>query len=794
MSRIITRQTRWSQAVNFYPFVQIWQRICQTPISRATVFTFAFAGLFLESTLFSTLLFTHTYLVAIQSIAFVLVGTGLGSIAGYMLSQRDDWRFVPLAFFGAILSIPVVYLNIAIFPATVTYSPVMALPFLFGSAVISEAVSRDAAGKILFFDLSGAAAGIVAYVILLPVLGEEGNFIFLALFLATAARLLLKPQGRMRKGWRGLQFVLAGLLLIHLATNWFNLANVTRCYDNQPPTKLFCKLARDPQHNHLIASKSDLAARIDMAVLATSSGKWRRWVQYNGITADKLSVSNPPAYIDDRRVPHGLANQPDVLIIGTAGDGIIKPARLLAGENGRLDGIEINAGLVDFMQNRFHTASGAAYSYLDNLFVGDARTYLNTHDQRYGVITLLNSYTVRLEDLQGAPEYLHTVEAMESYIDHLTPDGFILFEVRDVNELAHASGMRILNALAAALRARNDPSPQDNFFVYDFYPNNQRLVRSNNYTMIIFKRSSFTAGELDYLQGWVDRQNANTPDGKQRTNILYAPDQPATNDYSKFLLTDNAGRETFFSGGRWLTTPTTDERPFLADADPQFPQVKTAVRHTAFLVASLAILLLIFLWRNKSAQQITATLPFLLYFACIGLGYLLIEVSLIQWLQIFTGLPAYTFVFVLGTLLLISGLGSYASRQLSVSALPIELLLLLAVLWISATYLQPLISALQTASLGLNAAIVAIFLAPLAFLMGVPFPSGLRLLKAQFSQQEAALSFGWNSLFAALGGNLAILAALFAGFSAVFKMGMAAYLVAFTALILIIRLRRPAGL
>lgn len=741
-----------------------------------TVSVLAFMMLFLEATLFSTLLFTHTYLIAMQAIALALLGIGLGSIAGYIYSRKIGQGLALASLLGSLFSIIAIFLNISLLPETITYSPVMVLPFLFGSAYISNVISKGDSGKIYFFDLAGAACGVVTYTVFLPLLGEEGNFIFLVLGLAMFVLLFHKVHKILKIVLIFTQLVLIGLFVLNQFLPVINLASLTRCYSSTALVKVFCKLPGSSGKNKLWASKSDLAARIDIvSIYSPQKDRSGLWVQYNGITADKISASSPPAYQNDTRIPHELADQPDILIIGTAGEGIIKPARLLAGTHGTLDGIEINAGLVRLMQGRFSKASGEAYSYLDKVVVSDARTYLNTTSRRYGVITLLNTYTSRLVDLLGAPDYLHTVEAMVSYIKHLTDDGFIIFEIRDTSVQAHAAGLRILNALLNAQKDQGDPDPRDNLFIYEFYPRSQRITRSNNYTMVLFKRSSLNSSELEYLGTWIEDHN---PEGEAvRVDILYSPeDRQRHNDYGRFILADERGRKDFFLNNAWVTTPTTDDHPFLADADPQFSAARDTTRKTSLVALGLAGTLALFMLLGKPIGKAISLVPFLVYFALSGLGYLLIEVVLIQWLQIFTGLPAYTFVFVLGVLLLTSGLGSYVSRRLP-NGIRISMVVVLIGAAILYSYiLQPLLLAVQTPSIGGNSVLVALSLLPLAFLMGVPFPLGLSMLSNRFSEKEAALCYGFNSIFSTLGSNLSILVALYAGFKVVFLIGVSAYL------------------
>lgn len=748
---------------------------------KTKVLVLSFSMLFLESTLFSILLFTHTYLVALQVIAFALMGTGLGAVAGYWGAQREHTGADIWIFLAVPLSIIAVFLNIALFPRTVVYSPVMMLPFLLSSAVISESISRGDARSIYFFDLMGAALGVFAFVFIPSFVGQEGSLFLLALLLVTVGQALFRPTGFVKAFQFGLQALLIGAFALNMVTGLTNLANLTRCYDHTWPTKVFCRL--DKNHR-VLASKSDPAARVDVtSAYSPKTKRTRLWIHYNGINADKILAADSSAYINDPRVPHQLAVQPDVLVIGTAGDGIIQPARLLAGKNGRLDGVEINAGLVALMRHRFYQASGRVYDYLDNLFIGDARTYLNTHAQQYGVITLLNSYTGRLEDSRGAPDYLHTVDAMGSYINHLTPNGFLLFEVRDINDLTHVSGLRILHALINAQAQHGDDMPQDNFVVYEFYPKTQKITRGNNYTMIVFKRSAFTTQELDRLQEWIDQHNA--PGEKKRVNALYFPGRQLENDYSRFVLADNGARSKFFPTASWLTTPITDDKPFMANAVQGFPQVTTMVVRTALLVIGLALLLTLVMMWSKTGGQRWMLPPFLLYFASTGAGYLLIEVALIQWLQIFTGLPAYTFVFVLGVLLLFSGLGSQFSHRLSDRQITWLLGVLVFVIWASVRFIPDLMWRLQTQSLILNSIMIALSLTPMAFLMGMPLPFGLKLLKNEFLPRDAALGFGFNSIWATLGGNASVLIALYGGFHSVFLFGVMAYVVALISLALI---------
>ncbi len=760
-----------------------WQQVFSTTTFQ--VFIFSFIILFLEATLFSTLLFTHTYLIAMQSIAFALLGIGIGSLIAAWLDKQAISNWMTWAMLGNIGAIFALFINITAFPNTVTYSPFLILPFVFGSAVISHAFSQGDTGSLYFFDLAGAAAGIVLFVILLPLWRIEGNLIFLALLMAGMAYLQIRPQRKIKRSLLGMQVILLLMLPLSMFTRTFNLSSLISCPSFAPPKKIFCWLDARADSSHIVVSKGDLAARIDiLSLFSPKHGHNRLWVNYNGMMADSISASKLETSKGDLRIPENLTADPDILIIGTAGNGIIRPARLLAGKTGKIDGLEINAGLVSLMTGPLKKASGNVYDYLDRLFITDARTFLNTHNKSYGVITLLNTYTGRLEHSLGAPEYLHTVEAMDSYLAHLTPNGFLIFEIRDVNGLTRAAGLRIINALAEAYSVRSgDPQVQDNFYVYEYYPKNQRLVRGNNYTMVIFKNASLTGAEINYLNSWIDDHNE--PRKTPRVNRLHVPGETSVHDYGRFITATPEERLHFFADSTWITAPTTDDRPFLADSKIGFQEVKNVVQRTAVIILIAVLVLLISQWRGKSVRNMVEMVPFWIYFAATGLGYLLIEVALIQWLQIFTGLPAYTFIFVLGSLLLFSGIGAYISRNWSFRKIAPSFIVLLGLIGSYVLWLQPVMIWLQTPSFFSNALLAALLLFPLSFVMGIPLPYGLRLLRQQFSEKDVPFGYGLNSLFGTLGSSIAIFIALYAGFNMVFKLGAAAYLFAFLAFVFI---------
>jgi hypothetical protein len=129
----------------------------------------------------------------------------------------------------------------------------------------------------------------------------------------------------------------------------------------------------------------------------------------------------------------------------------------------------------------------------------------------------------------------------------------------------------------------------------------------------------------------------------------------------------------------------------------------------------------------------SAALPNLLFFGCIGLGFMLIELSQMQRLMIFLGHPVYGLSVVLFTLLFFAGLGSYT---VSGTATPYWALLRTAVLclWLVAAGLATPILAeyAKYQATGFRISVSVALLAPSGLAMGMMFPLGIALSKARF--------------------------------------------------------------
>jgi hypothetical protein len=206
----------------------------------------------------------------------------------------------------------------------------------------------------------------------------------------------------------------------------------------------------------------------------------------------------------------------------------------------------------------------------------------------------------------------------------------------------------------------------------------------------------------------------------------------------------------------------------------------SALAVVAFLILPLALYVPA---RSQSATH-------LLYFVAVGLGYILVEICLIQKFVLFLGHPTYALTVVVFLMLLASGLGSMVSRRVIKNPVQVwrPLLMIVFAITLYAIVLPLVLERLIGMPLYGKLAISAMVLFPLGFIMGMPFPTGLRALSVGATAieveevsartgQEGCIEWAWamNAASSVLGSVLAVVIAIQWGLMAALIAGAIAY-------------------
>jgi hypothetical protein len=231
--------------------------------------------------------------------------------------------------------------------------------------------------------------------------------------------------------------------------------------------------------------------------------------------------------------------------------------------------------------------------------------------------------------------------------------------------------------------------------------------------------------------------------------------QPATDNrpyFSQFLL--------------WRNVPRLREL-FGQHAFPFLELGSLIIAMTLIQISALAVMLILFpLFRKEKMKQ--SKFSTFMYFGGLGLGYMFVELVLIQRFILYLGHPMYATAAVIGVMLIFSGVGSLVSSRLAVTSSLLRKTVALVAMMIFAygIIITPLLHQSIALPALVKAVLLCLLIAPLAFVMGMPFPLGLRNLSGRHDE-GIPWAGGINGCLSVIAAPLATLVAVEAGFVAV---------------------------
>jgi hypothetical protein len=259
---------------------------------------------------------------------------------------------------------------------------------------------------------------------------------------------------------------------------------------------------------------------------------------------------------------------------------------------------------------------------------------------------------------------------------------------------------------------------------------------------------------------------------------------PPTDDRPYFFQMANLN--TFFNGD--ILSDDLATRPVL---------VLGMLAVTVLLLAAVCVALPLLLKRRRGTTPAPAGfVPFYVYFASIGFGFLVIEVSQLQRLSIFLGHPTHALTVVLFSVLLSSGIGSMLTERFVDAQRPRTLIgpliVLLGLLVLFGLATPAVIGAMAGASSTVRIATAVVLLAPLGLALGTPFVIGMRAAALRPGAPTAFL-WGINGAMSVCASVFGIVIALFFGIAAAFRVGVLAYVLAAISMAMIFRSQRPSA-
>ncbi|MCG9972513.1 hypothetical protein [Christiangramia crocea] len=471
--------------------------------------------------------------------------------------------------------------------------------------------------------------------------------------------------------------------------------------------------------------------------------------------------------------------QPQNILVLNAGTGIRTQYYSRHGVS-QIDNVEPHPLISDFSTETVRFGENV------QLYQQDARSFLAESRQQYQLISLpdIGTFggTAGLQAIQE--EYLFTTDSFSMIFDRLEKDGMLILKVW--MDYPYRNPLKITASFAETLDKKGINDPAEHLVA----------VRSWNTITYLLKKNPFSDSEIQAVRDFCDRLSFDPlilPGISSAERSKYN----SLEDESLFRLTDqllSGDRKSLYRTYDFNLRPATDDRPYFSqflkwknfsrlqelfgDQSASFFELGYLIVGVtfvqSFLLAIILIILPLFLLKRRMKNKSWT----LLYFAGIGIGFMFVEIVLIQRFILFLGHPVYSVAAVISAMLLLSGLGSWLSSNLQMGLGGIQkiLLIIVGILVLYTFGLPWVLERGMAQGFGVKVFLSLVFIGLPAFFMGMPFPLGLRYLSEK-NEQEVPWAWGINGCFSVLSTSLATILAIEAGFSVLIFLGAVAYLI-----------------
>ncbi len=413
----------------------------------------------------------------------------------------------------------------------------------------------------------------------------------------------------------------------------------------------------------------------------------------------------------------------------------------------------------------------------------EPRTFIMSDTSKYDLITfpIVGSFEGSSGLYALQEQYILTKESIFEMRQKLTPDGVIC--ITCWMDYPARNPLKLLSTLTEVVEENTAEAPSR--FI--------AAVKSWGTITFILKRSPVTLEESNRIREFCDTMMFDPvilPDitSSERTRYNKIQDEQFFNYIDEILSPE---RSRLYADYDFYLKPATDDKPFFSQflrwkhlphlsnvfGSQSIPFFETGYLFVAFTLIQvlLASVVLILLPLFTLGWKGTNKLRVLLYFSGIGIGYMFVEIVLIQRFILYFGNPIYSAASVISSMLICSGIGSFFSSKINIRKRNTAIFILIILLLLLQIILLPYFLR-ESINFPL---VVKLFLAflligPVSFLMGFPFPHGVRILTA-INKEQIPWAWGINGTFSVISTVLAVIIAVELGFTWVMIFASAAY-------------------
>lgn len=811
------------------------------------LFLTSLAALMLEILLTRVFSVATWYYFAFFAISVAMFGFTVGALAIYIFKDffsnerllRNLTVFALLFAFAVDISL-VVFLSIPFYPrltgvgvlSTIIVYLSISSPFLFAGVVVGLCLTRFPGKVGLFYaaDLVGAAIG--AFMVF-PVLNamDAPTAIFLvgavgalgAIFFAKADReKRAEKENALFKGSSVAFVFLTLVMLVNYAFQPVKVEWVKNAY-NVPESESWNTISRIA-----VYPLKWVVEPYSWGLSTTYKAKkpiGQRMLDMDGVSETPLTLyDGTPESIehikyDVTSIAHYLREDANVFVIGVGGGRDILAFKAFNQKS--VVGAEINGRIIEMVTGAYGDFTGH-FDRWDGVTIlnDEARSAITRMDKKFDIIqaSCIATWSATTAGAFSLAENsLYTVEAWKIFFDHLTPTGILSFN-RWYSPDYPAQLMRLTSLAAHTLKEIGVEDPGKHIavvrseFVFSNVVGNGGQIRFMSKmpsATILVSKAPFTETDLNKLRS--------ASEGLRFT-VVYDPStkDDLTGEGRVFKeVIDNVGNDDFHSNTALDITPPTDDRPFffhmlrLADYfqskhlkynEQRFNLIGISMLYILLAVSVCLSLLFIIvpllIVRDKVPLPTNWGVVGLFFFASIGFGYLLVEISQLQRLIIFLGHPIYSITVVLFSMLFASGLGAMASnvwmkRRPGVGKVLSAMVVLLALI-VFFIYAQPgILRLFEQGSIFTRVSVSLAFLLPLGFLMGLPFPIGMEVAQEKL-KEHTPWFWAINGATGVVASVLSVCVSIAWGFTATLTIGLFCYISAAVFLSIFLAMGRRA--
>ena len=714
------------------------------------------------SRVFAALLPYHFVFMILST---AILGMGIGSTiefkrikkAGRINPLEEHAKLVSYMAYSMFGSFVVIYF-VPFIKFNLLYIGVAAVPYIFAGQFFTSLFTNygEYSNKIYFADLIGAGAasalsiGIFYFIGFIPAV----KLIFVIVFISA---LVFSIRAAEKKHIYINSLLALFMLFLSVIPNTGKFIEKNFISFLTSPYTILARFKNSGTEAKIIYTNWDGFARTDVIklkgddsarIVSTNGAANTQMIKYDGIN-DFYGLRKQIDYI-----PYLINENAEVAIVGAGGGRDVLQAVLGGAKS--IDAIDINRSTVQAVKDMGRYNGDIYENSKVNVIVGDGRSVLEKSNKKYDIIFLSMVMTgaAQANGYALAENYIYTKEAVQTYYDHLKPNGKLVFVGHNNMDMA-----KLTNTSLKVLQENGIPNKllKDQIFLGgELHEGEKTMVHS---PVVMMAKKPYSQEEIELINIFFTEQHY---------SVLHLSGG-VQEDYITSISEGKATLEGLMKESKFDIKPSSDERPFFYNFHKGIPIT------FIFVLLSVYSCISIFFRKPLAEQNIKKRGH---YFSLLGVGFMVVEVAFIQKMAIYLEHPTTAFVVTISALLIGAGVGSFFSHGAWLvekdgkhrgAVLAFISILVTGLVFKFASdriFFIPLWEKVLAAGL-------IIFVN--GFFMGMIFPYSISLSKKIDDEKNIPIFYGINGLFSMVGSVIAVIISMKLGVTATLFAGSIIY-------------------